>query len=333
MQKLNKIPSSQDDEFHRLYHILNKMVDNNKEPNKIISIDTDQVMNPLFSTVEKQETNKKEEATLATVPSRVLPIDDSPVSTMISPIQYEKPKEQEKKQTDPKQVMNLGIDLVFQKEKGGISISSSQPSFSFHIPSSIQDQNMKIHIGIDVLSHSNHTMFPAIHQSSESSGSSKYSTEKDTVDAIETIEPVQLVGHLEPIEPIESIEPIEPIEPKRELVIGSESSTVIQPTCKACKKIFTQYKCLKNHLKNYPVCQEWIKHYEKENTILPKKGIYYMVEEYMEKIIEGDQSNQCRFCKNVFPHRSAHHKHYQNHMTCNRMAFMEFMKQINSLNT
>jgi len=103
--------------------------------------------------------------------------------------------------------------------------------------------------------------------------------------------------------------------------------------CKACNKSFSRDTFLKRHLKKYPVCAEWIQTMQKKHTILPKKGIHRLVEEYLHTITAGDVPFQCTFCKLVCTNRNAFHKHFHSFIACNRMALAEFVKQIQLLYT
>ena len=72
---------------------------------------------------------------------------------------------------------------------------------------------------------------------------------------------------------------------------------------------------------------------QKKYTILPKKGIHRLVEEYLHTITAGDAPFQCTFCKLVCTNRNAFHKHFHSFIACNRMALVEFAKQIQLLYT
>jgi len=329
------------EEFNKLYQLLNKLAANNKDPDKVITVDTDELLRsnkPLEEVVQPASDG---------VPTRVLCIDDlfppapapAPATKVTTPppttsslsafptFQSKEPKESKESKrmhatSNPGAFsVTIGIDVA-RKGANKVSIGDSQEPMTFQL--SNQEDGMSSQIGIDV------------------SSDRKPVTTREVEEKLHSTPTNQLrqFNHLRQDggEEGDDGQPGEEEEGEnhgsKELQIGSGDPLIFQnPTCKACKKSFDHFKFLKKHLLRYPVCKEWSDTMEEENKALPKKGIHMLVEEYVHKTITGDKPFQCKFCKNVFTNTSNHHKHYHNFMACNRMAIIEFVKNIGSLVT
>jgi hypothetical protein len=101
--------------------------------------------------------------------------------------------------------------------------------------------------------------------------------------------------------------------------------------CGACMKNFANKSSLKRHLDRFTVCKEWIKIPQKPDTPLLTKGIHHIIDELLERAIGENGETECKFCKTKFITKGNHHKHFNTATVCNRLAFQELKKLINSL--
>jgi hypothetical protein len=340
-QTIEKRKEEETEEFTNLFHLLNKLAANNKDPNKVISIDTDE----LLRSNKPLETLTKEDP----VPTRVLTIDDflpSPAPASVAPLTPLLPSASDVVKTvqpstsEPKSSHACTLTI-------GIDLAQSGLSTTIPLVHGKKESNMTITIGVDVSSNS------SIHfQQVNDPGNRNLPTWNNTIQELRVDPP------LEPFQRDEQEQEQEQDQEQdqevqegevskqqlsqnndessgqREFQIGEGDPLIFNyPSCKACKKSFSHFKHLKNHLKRYPVCGEWIQTMEKDHKIIPKRGIHVLVEDYLHKIITGDKPFQCKYCKNIFTNTSNHHKHYHTFMACNRMAIADFIKHVNEMVT
>ena len=107
--------------------------------------------------------------------------------------------------------------------------------------------------------------------------------------------------------------------------------------CAACSRIFTVENSRKRHYKRYPACVKWIEKNEKvqEEKVKEeplKKGIHLLITDVLEKAIGCDDNRlKCRWCETTFTNTGNINKHLNTAKMCNKMAFEEFKKHINSM--
>jgi hypothetical protein len=348
MSQIEKRKEEETEEFTNLYNLLNKLAANNKDPNKVISIDTDELLrsNKPLEKITKEDT----------VPTRVLTIDDFlptptitpsiatvstvPISSVpVKPTSPPIPEVSSSNTSTAPPLSNsksnhaftvtIGVDVA---QQSNAFLSSSQGN---------KESNMTITIGVDVNSNSsihvhhpgnNHvpTWDKTIKNFRAEVPSSSGQTEDEEEEQEQEQEQDVQEGEVQKQTQVEE----EESSGRREFQIGEGNPLIFNyPSCKACKKSFTHFKFLKSHLKKYPVCNEWIQTMEKDHKAIPKKGVHMLVEDYLHKIITGDKPFQCKYCKNVFTNTSNHHKHYHTFMACNRMAIADFIKHVNEMVT
>lgn len=318
------------EEFKKLFHLLSNLASNNKDPNKVISIDTDELLRsnkPLEKVVKDDP-----------VPTRVLTIDDflppaipsssttpfvlaEPVSTPI----IETPVPITNVTTNNTSTNGFAVTIGIDVTQGKTYTLSTNGN---------KDSTMSITIGLDVTpsSSSSIQLHHVNHPGSRMLPSWNKTLEEHRVD----LQPkeVKELSEEEEQEQQEGEVTAEESSGREELQIGEGNPLIFNyPSCKACKKSFSHFKHLKSHLKRYPVCNEWIQTMEKDHKAIPKKGIHMLVEDYLHKIITGEKPFQCKYCKNVFTNTSNHHKHYHSFMSCNRMAIADFIKHMGDLVT
>lgn len=343
---MSKSKENETEEFRRLYELLNNLAMNNTDPERVISIDTDELIR------SKKPLN---EIITVEAPKRTIVIDDA----IHTPQKEEQGQEQvkhtksiyesmkkifpsfsEQESTSFESIKPLhSIDQIEQKESItieqtkesnspntmsiniGIQLQASHPQLSYSIER--KDNPMIININ-NQRDESTMTLRIGM-QLSDSIVSDSVSTNSKTLSEnemdMETENETESFDEHQIIPPMESIDPDNPSTP---LVFN-------YPTCKACNKTFTHFKFLRSHLKRYPVCHEWITKFQKDHKAIPRKGIHMLVEEYLHQIITGDKPHQCKYCKNVFTNTSNHHKHYHAFVSCNRMALLDFIKNVESL--
>lgn len=99
--------------------------------------------------------------------------------------------------------------------------------------------------------------------------------------------------------------------------------------CGACMKTFTTRSSMLRHQTRFTVCKEWIELPQKTDINKLTKGIHLIIDELLEKSI-GNGELECKFCKAKFVTKGNHHKHFNSSTVCNRMAYQEFKKLVNS---
>jgi hypothetical protein len=332
-QTIEKRKEEETEEFTNLFNLLNKLASNNKDPNKVISIDTDE----LLRSNKPLEKLAKEDS----VPTRVLTIDDflpTSTPTPVKPIVISPPSILPQpvtspvivKETDTKTTHAFTVTI-------GVDVGNSNM-----VVHGKKDSNMTITIGVDVGSNSSiqlqHTRHPGDrnlptwdktineHRADIPSSQNQEDPKEDGQEEEQEQDDIQ-EGEIQKQEE-------EEVSGRREFQIGEGDPLIFNyPSCKACKKSFSHFRHLKSHLKRYPVCGEWIQTMEKDHKVIPKRGIHILVEDYLHKIITGDKPFQCKYCKNIFTNTSNHHKHYHTFMACNRMAIADFIKHVNEMVT
>ena len=368
-QPTEKKKGEETEEFKRLFDLLTNLASNNKDPNKVISIDTDELLRsskPLEKVVKEDP-----------VPTRVLTIDDflpppvTPVtsSTSVATITSEQ------LHNPTTETNSIPIGITATSGISGISgISGTNAAtvtngFTVTIGVDVtqgktytlstngnKQSNMSITIGMDIapssapssiqLHHVNHPGSRSLPSWNKTIQDHRVEVEESPQlkqDQTEEGPTEQQEGEVNTQEEGASTDADADVDAdadgeessgRREFQIGEGNPLIFNyPSCKACKKSFTQFKFLKSHLKRYSVCNEWTQAMEKDNKIIPTRGIHVLVEEYLHKIITGDKPFQCKYCKNIFTNTSNHHKHYHTFMSCNRMAIADFIKHINELVT
>jgi hypothetical protein len=113
--------------------------------------------------------------------------------------------------------------------------------------------------------------------------------------------------------------------------------------CAACSREFTVENSRRRHYKRYPACVKWIEQHpqkvveeekvEEKNAEEPlKKGLHLLIVEYLEKSVGSDDNKKkCRWCETTFTNMGNINKHLNTSKMCNKMAFEEFKKHINSI--
>jgi len=329
------------DEFQKLYQLLTKLANNNKDPDKVISIDTDELLrsNKPLETIEsikqdpiKSETEiQKVEPTKQEPPKRVLVIDDflppktnqeSTSSTTFSPFptipifknivdnttktSIASPsfpivkKTEQKETTSSKASIQIGINVQSNNDNHSVSIKPKSNPLTFEVKNDKNESTATIQIDIQLGEKS----LPFLEEEQEVE---KQKDKEESVQTNQVIEEYRLDNK------------------------ATDPMIFNHPICKACNKTFTQFRFLKNHFKKYPVCSEWIKTNQKDYPLIPKKGLHILLEKYLQKIINGDKPHQCKYCKTIFSSTSNHHTHYHNFIACNRMAILDFIKNIDML--
>jgi len=358
-QPTEKKKEEETEEFKKLFDLLTNLASNNKDPNKVISIDTDELLRsnkPLEKMVKEDP-----------VPTRVLTIDDflppsvapvtaSTASTSVTAIT----SEQLHNPTTETNSIPIGITAT-----SGTNTATGTNGFTVTIGIDVtqgktytlstngnKESNMSITIGMDIAPTNNPSSIQ-LHHVNHPGSRTLPSWNKTIQDhRVEVEESPQLKqeqaeeGSTEQQEgevntqeegasaDVDADADGEESSGRREFQIGEGNPLIFNyPSCKACKKSFTQFKFLKSHLKRYSVCNEWTQAMEKDNKVIPTRGIHVLVEDYLHKIITGDKPFQCKYCKNVFTNTSNHHKHYHTFVACNRMAIADFTKHIGGLIT
>lgn len=109
-----------------------------------------------------------------------------------------------------------------------------------------------------------------------------------------------------------------------------EEKVVEEFKCEACMKSFANKSSLKRHHDRFIVCKNWIELPEKTDTQF-STGIHHIIDDILEKSITDTGEPECKFCKTKFISKGNHHKHFNTSTVCNRLAFIEFKKIMNSL--
>lgn len=103
--------------------------------------------------------------------------------------------------------------------------------------------------------------------------------------------------------------------------------------CKACMKVFTTRTALQFHYDKNPECVKWNElKIEQSDFISPQKGIHMWLYDILEQAVAAspEKSLQCKFCNTTFINKGNHHKHFNTSIVCNRLAFLEIKKIIDS---
>lgn len=102
--------------------------------------------------------------------------------------------------------------------------------------------------------------------------------------------------------------------------------------CKACDRIYQSQSCLDAHLDFSEVCRKWYtllsNHVDQIELSSP---IHLLVDNWLSSVITGDKPHKCKYCNSTFVSRGNHHKHYYTANACNRLAYYEFKKLIQSI--
>ncbi len=113
--------------------------------------------------------------------------------------------------------------------------------------------------------------------------------------------------------------------------------------CPACSRTFTVETSRRRHYKRFPECVQWINDHpeavveEKKNKKVKddgplKKGLHLLIVDILEKSVGcDDDKKKCRWCDTSFVNMGNINKHLNNSSKCNKMAFEEFKKHINSI--
>jgi hypothetical protein len=128
--------------------------------------------------------------------------------------------------------------------------------------------------------------------------------------------------------------------------------------CPSCSRTFTVENSRRRHYKRFPDCAQWIKDHPealieekiekpvkerkvrakkvKENKIVEdgtlKIGLHLLIVDILEKSVGcDDDKKKCRWCDTKFVNMGNINKHLNNSSKCNKMAFEEFKKHINSI--
>jgi len=100
--------------------------------------------------------------------------------------------------------------------------------------------------------------------------------------------------------------------------------------CEACMKTFSTKSSLKRHIERFKVCKDWVKNPNQIDTQLTS-GLHNIIDDILTEAIGDNNKLECKFCKTTFITKGNHHKHYNTSTVCNRLAFIDFKKLINSL--
>jgi len=299
------------DEFNKLYNLLNTLAANNKDPDKVISIDT----NDLLSNKSIEDVMKKE------VPKKTIVIDDSILDNT---------HESSMKKENTESIKNSASEKSEIKKPMISSTKTSTSKKSLIKKETIDSKN----------SESINEVNQMIHPSKKKEESLEHSSNLSLIIGIDINSNKKIHSQKE----IKLSIPQDKIKTKMKVNIGidldSELSDVeteeqvivdsTHETCKACQKTFAKGRYLLDHLKRNPMCNQWVKTRDtKKNNYIPKMGIRSLVEEYVNIIITGENEHQCRYCKNSFSNGSGHYRHFTYSMPCNRMAIADFLDGIN----
>jgi DNA-directed RNA polymerase subunit RPC12/RpoP len=110
--------------------------------------------------------------------------------------------------------------------------------------------------------------------------------------------------------------------------------------CAACSREFTVENSRRRHYIRYPACVKWIeqnpqKIVEEEKKVegeTLKKGLHLLIVDFLEKSVSSEDTKlKCRWCETTFTNTGNINKHLNTAKMCNKMAFEEFKKHINSV--
>ncbi len=113
--------------------------------------------------------------------------------------------------------------------------------------------------------------------------------------------------------------------------------------CPACSRTFTVENSRRRHYKRFPECVQWINDHpeavveEKKNKKVKddgslKIGLHLLIVDILEKSVGcDDDKKKCRWCDTTFVNMGNINKHLNNSSKCNKLAFEEFKKHINSI--
>ena len=101
--------------------------------------------------------------------------------------------------------------------------------------------------------------------------------------------------------------------------------------CDACDKTFTAITALRRHYKRFPECVAWNNRPDRAVMFDPPKGIHLYVDDLVDKVISNEDPCVCKYCDSRQTTPGNLRRHFNTAKICNRMAFIEFCKLINSL--
>lgn len=103
--------------------------------------------------------------------------------------------------------------------------------------------------------------------------------------------------------------------------------------CKACGKSFDTNTALHFHYEKNSVCLKWnAQKINNAESFSPEKGIHMWLYDVLEQVVaESDNKLQCKFCETKFINKGNLHKHFTGSVACNRFAFYELKKMIDTL--
>jgi hypothetical protein len=105
-----------------------------------------------------------------------------------------------------------------------------------------------------------------------------------------------------------------------------------QIQCFACLRVYSTSAAYRQHLETSGPCIEALSNEEKKTIPYLQQPLYILLDHWLSlSTTQPDSPLTCRHCKSTFSTRSNLNKHYSHAFTCNRLAYHEFKKIIQSM--
>ena len=87
----------------------------------------------------------------------------------------------------------------------------------------------------------------------------------------------------------------------------------------------------RRHHKRFPECVTWSKRQDRDVNFDPPKGIHLFVDDLVDKVLTAEDPCVCKYCDSRQTTPGNLRRHFNTAKICNRMAFIEFRKLVNSI--
>ena len=105
-----------------------------------------------------------------------------------------------------------------------------------------------------------------------------------------------------------------------------------QIQCFACLRVYSTSAAYRQHLETSGPCIEALSNEEKKTIPYLQQPLHLLLDHWLSlSTTQPDSPLTCRHCKTTFSTRSNLNKHYSHAITCNRLAYHEFKKIIQSM--
>lgn len=101
--------------------------------------------------------------------------------------------------------------------------------------------------------------------------------------------------------------------------------------CQYCDKYFSNELFLKLHINDVKACKKSESLPDFVKKFKPEKDIRYYLDSVLDKATTDTDTLTCKFCEHRFSHKGNINKHYIINAACNRLAYYEMKKIIDTL--